>query len=154
MKIYLFVIQVHGSWELMDPLEVHRPQVKNSCLVFKRIVGLLLLLFFFSLYSPHTILLAKELLLMSWWSVLSMTSFLASYWWPSSKESACSAGDVGLRCWFKPWMGKMLWRRKWQPIPLFLLGKSHRERSLVDYSPWGRKSRMQLRAKPPPQPMT
>ena len=39
--LYLFIIQLHGSWELMDPLEVHRPQVKNSCLVFKTIVGFL-----------------------------------------------------------------------------------------------------------------
>ena len=31
------------------------------------------------------------------------------------------------------------WKRKWQPTPVFLLGKSHRQRSLVDYSPWGHK---------------
>ena len=29
--------------------------------------------------------------------------------------------------------------RKWQPTPVFLLGKAHGWRSLVDYSPWGRK---------------
>ena len=29
------------------------------------------------------------------------------------------------------------WRRKWQPTPLFLLGKSHGQGSLVGYSPWG-----------------
>ena len=28
------------------------------------------------------------------------------------------------------------WRRKWQPTPVFLPGKSHRQRSLVGYSPW------------------
>ena len=28
------------------------------------------------------------------------------------------------------------WRRKWQPTPVFLPGKSHRQKSLVDYSPW------------------
>ena len=27
------------------------------------------------------------------------------------------------------------WRRKWQPTPVFLLGESHGERSLVGYSP-------------------
>ena len=32
------------------------------------------------------------------------------------------------------------WRRKWLPAPLFLPGKSHGERSLVGYSPWGHKS--------------
>ena len=31
------------------------------------------------------------------------------------------------------------WRRKWQPTPVFLPGKSHGLRSLVGYSPWGRK---------------
>ena len=32
-----------------------------------------------------------------------------------------------------------LWRRKWQPTPVFLPGKSHGQRSLGGYSPWGRK---------------
>ena len=40
---------------------------------------------------------------------------------------------------FDPWFGKILWRRKWQPIPVFLPGKFHGQRSLVGYSPWGRK---------------
>ena len=31
------------------------------------------------------------------------------------------------------------WRRKWQPSPVFLPGKSHGQRSLVGYSPWGHK---------------
>ena len=29
--------------------------------------------------------------------------------------------------------------RKWQPTPVFLPGKSHAQRSLVGYSPWGHK---------------
>ena len=40
---------------------------------------------------------------------------------------------------FDPWEGKTLWRRKWQPTPVSLPGKSHGQRSLVGYSPWGRK---------------
>ena len=32
-----------------------------------------------------------------------------------------------------------LWRRKWQPTSVFLPGKSHGQRKLVGYSPWGRK---------------
>ena len=33
-----------------------------------------------------------------------------------------------------------IWRRKWQPTPVLLPGKSHGERSMVGYSPkWGRK---------------
>ena len=36
-------------------------------------------------------------------------------------------------------MSFFLWRRKWQPTPVFLPGKYHEQRSLVGYSPWGRK---------------
>ena len=31
------------------------------------------------------------------------------------------------------------WKRKWQSTPVFLPGKSHGQRSLVGYSPWGHK---------------
>ena len=31
------------------------------------------------------------------------------------------------------------WRRKWQPSPVFLPKKSHGQRSLVGYGPWGRR---------------
>ena len=34
-----------------------------------------------------------------------------------------------------PWVGKIPWRRKWQPPPGFLPGKSHGQRSLAGYSP-------------------
>ena len=40
---------------------------------------------------------------------------------------------------FDPWVGKILWRRKWQPAPVFLPGKFHRQRSLAGYRPWGHK---------------
>ena len=40
---------------------------------------------------------------------------------------------------FDPWVGKIPWRRKWQPTPVVLPGESHGQRSLVGYSPWGRK---------------
>ena len=36
---------------------------------------------------------------------------------------------------FNPWVRKIPWRRKWQPTPVFLPGKSHGQRSLVGYSP-------------------
>ena len=35
------------------------------------------------------------------------------------------------------WVRKIPWRRKRQPTPVFLPGKSHEQRSLVGYSPWG-----------------
>ena len=37
---------------------------------------------------------------------------------------------------FDPWVGKILWRRKWQPTPVFLPGKYPGQRSLAGYSPW------------------
>ena len=40
---------------------------------------------------------------------------------------------------FHPWVGKIPWRKKWQPTPVFLPGKSHGRRSLIGYCPWGRK---------------
>ena len=40
---------------------------------------------------------------------------------------------------FSPWIRKIPWKRKWQPTPVCLPGKSHRQRSLVSYSPWGHK---------------
>ena len=41
---------------------------------------------------------------------------------------------------FDPWVGKIPWRRKWEPTPVFLPEKSHGQRSLAGYSPWGRKT--------------
>ena len=38
-----------------------------------------------------------------------------------------------------PWVGKMPWRRKWQPTPVSLPEKSHGQRGLVSCSPRGRK---------------
>ena len=40
---------------------------------------------------------------------------------------------------FNHWVRKISWRRKWQPSPVFLPGKSHGWGNLVGYSPWGRK---------------
>ena len=85
---------------------------------------------------------------------LLVTPWTAAYWAPppmgfsrqeywsgvplpggaSGKESACNAGD--LRLGFNPWdlVGKVPWRRKWHPTPVFLPGESHRRRSLAGYS--------------------
>ena len=39
-----------------------------------------------------------------------------------------------------PWVGKIPWRRAWQPTPVYLLGESHEQRRLAGYSPWGCKT--------------
>ena len=55
-------------------------------------------------------------------------------WWLGSKESACNAGDG-----FYPWVGKVSWRRKSQPAPVFLSGESQGQRSLACCRLWGHK---------------
>ena len=49
-------------------------------------------------------------------------------------KSQCRRGG------FDPGVRKIPWRRKWQPTPVFLLGKSHGLSSLAGYSPWVAKS--------------
>ena len=44
-----------------------------------------------------------------------------------------------LETWVRSWVGKIPWRRKWKSTPVLLPEKSHGQRSLVGYSPWGRK---------------
>ena len=66
---------------------------------------------------------------------LKLSSFTYLPWWLDGKKSTCQCRKC--KKWgFDPWVGKMPWRRKWQPTPEFLTGKSHKQRSLVGYSPW------------------
>ena len=58
--------------------------------------------------------------------------------WLNGNESACTAGDVG-EAGSVPGLGKMPWRKKWQPTPVFLPGEFHGQRSLMDFSPWNGK---------------
>ena len=50
----------------------------------------------------------------------------------SDKEPACQCRRQ--RCGFDPCIGRIPWRRKWQPTPVFLLGEFHGQRNLVGYS--------------------
>ena len=54
----------------------------------------------------------------------------------SGKEPACQSRRHKRRG-FDPWVGKIPWRRTWQPTPVFLPGESHGRRSLVGYTPQG-----------------
>jgi len=56
----------------------------------------------------------------------------------SGKESGCQCRRHK-RCRFDPRVGKIPWRRAWQPNPVSLLGESHGQRSLVGYRPQGHK---------------
>ena len=51
------------------------------------------------------------------------------------KNLPAIAGDMRLG--FDPWVGKILWSRKWQHTLVFLPGEFHGRRSLAGYSPWG-----------------
>ena len=78
-------------------------------------------------------LLLKRLLLFihSWnlyWELLDKVRLPC---WLRGKESICQSR----RCKFNPWVGKIALRRKWQPTPAFLPGKSRGQRSLAGYSP-------------------
>ena len=53
-------------------------------------------------------------------------------WWLSGKEPRSHG--------FNSWIGKIPWRRKWQPIPEFLPGEFHGQRTLAGYTPWGCKA--------------
>ena len=68
-------------------------------------------------------------------------SLILSLGFPSGacgKESTCQCRRCK-RCGFDSWVGKVSWRRKWLPIPVFLPGEFHGQRSLEGYSPWGHK---------------
>ena len=56
----------------------------------------------------------------------------------SGKGSTCQRRRHK-RLGFSPWVGKIPWRRAWQPTPVFLPGESHRQRSLVGPQPTGHK---------------
>ena len=63
-----------------------------------------------------------------------------------SKESACNAGDLR----FDPWVGKIPWRRKWQPTPVFLPGESHGQRTWRAIVHGVARVGQDLATKPPP----
>ena len=78
-----------------------------------------------------------------WFSGLSvfptwLLVYRPSIMWLTGKEFTCWCR----RREFDPWVGKIPWRRKWQPSPVFLPGESHVQRSWPGYNPWGRKERL------------
>ena len=64
-----------------------------------------------------------------WWAL----NHYGLPWWLRRYSVCLQCGKPG----FNPWAGKIPWRRKWQSTPVLLPGKSHGQRSLVGYSPWG-----------------
>ena len=88
-----------------------------------------------SLFPPcHSLLLFS---IWGWLCLAKPTQEISSSRLPrfSGKESDCQHRSWG----FSPWVGKIPWRRKWQPTPVFFPGKSYGRRNLAGYSPWGRR---------------
>ena len=54
----------------------------------------------------------------------------------SGKEPTCQCRRHKIQF---PWVGKIPWKKAWQPTLVFLPGESHGQRSLVGCSPWGHK---------------
>ena len=63
----------------------------------------------------------------------SRTCLRNNLWWLRRQSVSLQCGRRG----FHPWVGKIPWRRKWQPTPVLLPGKSPGWGSLVGYSPMG-----------------
>ena len=73
---------------------------------------------------------------MSSWVNLFLKMYMGFPGGASGKEPACRCRRHKRRG-FNPWVGKIPWRRAWQPIPVFLPIDSHGQRSLAGYSLWG-----------------
>ena len=75
---------------------------------------------------------SNVLLQTPWWAFLHLRSVLATLLqasplrWRNGKESACQRR----RRTFNPWVGKIPWRKKWQPTLVFLPGKCYGQSSL------------------------
>ena len=72
------------------------------------------------------------------WSVVALGGF------PSASTVKNPPAMQNKRHKFDPQVGKISWRRKWHPTPVFLPGESHGQRSLVGYGPEGWKSQTRL----------
>ena len=52
------------------------------------------------------------------------------------KNPPANAGDIE-RHETDCWVGKIPWKREWQPTPVFLPGESYGQSRLMSRSPWG-----------------
>ena len=98
-----------------------------------------LILIFFSTFNPTSI--AAQCTNSQDSSVINASQLLCHHFGTQGFPGG-SDGKVCLQCGrpgFDPWVGRIPWRREWQPTPVLLPGKFHGWRSLVGYSPWGHK---------------
>ena len=70
---------------------------------------------------------------MDYWGISTLRPlWIMLLWWVKNLPAMQEAQEMQ----FNPWVGKIPWRRKWQPTPVFLPEKSHGQRRLAGYSPW------------------
>ena len=106
----------------------------------------------FLLISPPTSfgspgMLYKNVQLPSWVRIWIMKVYALARGFPggaSDKELTCQCRRHK-KCQFDPWVGMIPWRRVWEPIPVFLPGESHGQRSLAGYCPWDCKKSTRLK---------
>ena len=72
------------------------------------------------------------------WKMLISFNYKEGFGLSGASQAACQCKRHRRRR-FNLWVGRIPWKRKWQPTPVFLPGKFHGERSLAGYSPWGHK---------------
>ena len=94
-------------------------------------------------HFQDAVVVMNEPLLIKYYYVKSVVYLLL---WLSGKGSTYKSGDMGSI----PGSGRFPWRRKRQPSPGFLPGKSQEQRSLSGYSSWGHKAGNDLVTKSPP----
>ena len=113
LKVFVFI---HSTWPL------HNTEIRIKwCFSFSW--GTLP---FYS--SPISVVSPPQSL--CWFLFLNSFMSLAISWGSSS-----TCFSLFFFCWSK----LFIWTRKWQPTPVFLPGKSHGQRNLTGYSPWGHK---------------
>ena len=101
------------------------------------------LLYPYNLYFFNVYLFTLEILFKNDCPPVSSFHFISQYKTQHENFPSSSVGKrTHLQCRrhrFDPWAGKIPWRRAWQPVPVFLPGESHGQRSLAGYSPWSHK---------------
>ena len=100
----------------------------SSCSISIPILGILRD-FYFNCFHGNVVISHVVLILIS--LVINRASQVALV----VKNLSANAGD-GREPRFSPWVGKVPWRRKWQPTPVFLPGESHGQRRLDGWIDW------------------
>ena len=106
----------------------------GHCNLYKRLLQLQL----WCQISQISKLMWQFILFKSLWKTEKKKKKLMKQFCPGGADGKASCLQCG-RPGFNPWVRKILWRRKWQPTLVLLPVKSHGQRSMVGYSPWGRK---------------